>query len=1020
MSAYSIDLPKATRSVKATLDLALKGTCLTYEQVERNVIISKAAPVIIERASLIQGTVKDSKGQGMPGVNIIVKGTTTGTTTDGEGRFVIDAKESDVLVFSFIGFKPQEQVVGTRSVVEVVMEDDVESLKEVVVNGGYYQTTDKLKTGSIVRVAAKDIETQPVTSPLMALQGRMPGVDITPANGVPGSAVKVQIRGQNSLRTIATGLDGNSPLYVIDGVPVDSRPLSPVSAALVGNGFDPLSTINPSNIESIEVLKDADATSIYGSRGANGVILITTKRAHKSDRTNFELSAYKGWGQISRRMNLMNTQQYLEMRREAFKNDNASPGGMYQDYDLLNWDSTRYTDWQDVLLGGTSKITDLQGGISGGNGNTSFRLSAGFHDETLVFSDDFGYTRATGSFSLNHLSLNKKFRSTLSLNYGSDRTKLFNDNNLLPAALTLAPNAPKLYDDEGNLNWENSTWSNPLAGFRKKHDVYTRNFVANSSFSYDIMAGLTLKSSLGYTDLVSDEIAIDPINSYNPAYAIYYTGSSDVGDNRRRSWIIEPQISYAKVFGGGDFSALLGGTWQESFYKSQALHGSGYTSDALLSNVAAAPSLRFDLNNSYEYRYAAVFGRLGYSWKERYLINLSGRRDGSSRFGPGKRFANFGSLGVSWIFSNEDFIKNNVRFISFGKLRSSYGTTGNDQIGDYRFYDTYTLSFRGYQDAVSLVPTALFNPNLAWEITRKMEAALELGALDNRLGFEFALYRNRSSNQLVEYTLPYTTGFHSVMSNLNATVQNSGVEVTVRSDNVRGVFKWSTAINVSFPKSKLISFPGIKDSYYSSLYEIGKPLSILKMYRSKGVNSETGKYDFEDVNGDGDIGDQDNTFIQDFGRKYYGGVTNTFSCGAFELSFLFQISKQMAKRYSYPRPGRQGNQPIEVLDRWRKPGDVTSYQMFNQEMFGAMSQIYSRYESSNLIVTDASFVRLKTVQLSYVLPQSFLTKIRIESAKFYVQGQNILTITKYKGLDPETLSAMPPLRMVTVGFQCKI
>lgn len=1026
-----ITVPKGTRSVKAVLDMALAGTGLRYEQMENNVVVFRgrseendkgAASVAELGVFLIQGTVKDNKGLAMPGVNVVVKGTTMGTSTDSDGRFVIDAKEHDVLVFSFIGYKPFEMQVGGRTAIDVVMEDDVESLQEVVVNAGYYQTTDRMKTGSITRVSAKEIETQPVTSPLMALQGRMPGVDVTPANGVPGSAVKIQIRGQNSLRTGVGGtVNGNLPLYIVDGVPLDSRPLLPASTSLVSTGFDPLSTINPSNIESIEILKDADATAIYGSRGANGVVLITTKSSNKSGKTTLEVNAYKGVGSVPNRIKLLNTEQYLQMRKEAFANDNALPGnGFTTDYDLLNWDSTRYTDWQKVLLGGTSQITDIQTGISGSNSNTSFRLGGGFHSESLVFPGDFGYRRATGSFNLNHMSVNRKFRVVLSANYGSDNNKLFDDSNVMAAALTLAPNAPSLYDTEGNLNWENSTFDNPLARLKKTHDSSVDNLLVNSNLSYDLFAGLTFKLNLGYTDLDGTEFAKYPISSYDPAYAVYYEGSTYSGVNKRKSWIIEPQVSYSKEWGNNDINLVVGSTLQSSTYKSQLISANGYSSDALLGNIRGATSVVFDRDENTEYKYMAVFARLGYNHKGKYLINLTGRRDGSSRFGPDNRFANFGAIGAAWVFSNEDVITENLSFLSFGKLRASYGITGNDQIGDYKFYNTYSLTLRPYQDAASLFPTALYNPDYAWEVTKKLEAAIELGFWNNRISFECDYYRNRSSNQLIDYTLPYTTGFASVNSNLDATVENSGVELILRAENIQTAnFKWLTSVNFSVPKNKLIKFPGLEESPYASQYVEGKPISIVKLYTLTGVNKETGLYEFKDENTDGRINDLDKKFITNLARDFYGGVNNTVLYKNFELSFLVQFSSQYGQNYNPSLPGGQGNQPVDVEARWRAGGDVTNTQLFSQNMFGDAATTYGLFGGSNATVSRTSFVRLKTVSLSYDFSSGVLSRINVQGLRMFAQVQNLLTITDYSGLDPETGSALPPLRMFTLGMQMK-
>jgi TonB-linked SusC/RagA family outer membrane protein len=952
----------------------------------------------------------------MAGVNVVVKGTTKGTTSDSEGKFAIDVQESDVLVFSFIGHKTVSTEVGNRSIIDITLEEDVASLNEVVISGGYYQTTAKTKTGNISKITAKDIENQPVTSPLMALQGRVPGLEITPNTGVPGDAPKIRIRGENSIRG-----DGGFPLYVIDGVPVNSSPIS-TSGLLIGT-FDPLGTINPSNIESIEILKDGDATAIYGSRGANGVILITTKNAAKSSGTNLDVSVYKGVGQVSNKLDLLNTQEYLQVRKKAFANDQLDPGSF--DYDVNGaWDTTRYTDWQDALLGGTAHITDAQANISGGNSNISFRLGGSLHKETMVFPGDFGYQRATGNLSLSYISSNQKFTSTVSVNYGAQNSKIFSATNLVNNALELPPNAPRLYNDDGNLNWEpldgSSTWANPLASLKNDHKSTTGNLVANSNFSYEIISGLGLKMNIGYTELNASERIKFPISTLPPEeISSGSRGSANFGNNKRTSWIIEPQATYVKRFENHVINAVVGTTWQQSSSLIQSVNATGYTSDALLGSLRGATTTNFLVDDFSEYKYNALFARIGYNYREKYLLNLTGRRDGSSRFGPGNRFGNFGAIGAAWIFSNESFIHENVSVLNFGKIRASYGTTGNDQIGDYQFYNTYSIHFNNYQNGASLYPSALYNPNFGWEKTTKLEAAIELGFFDNRISFEGSIYRNQSSNLLVEYALPATTGYRSILSNFAALVENSGVELVLNTTNVNTKnFKWTTAINFSRPKNTLKEFSGIETSSYSKQYKVGEPLSVQRLYTYNGVNPQTGIYEVADINDDGSIDDEDKLFTSSLDRKYYGGVNNTIRYKGLEFSFLIQFSSQRAARYFPLAPGFKTNQLKSSLQYWQTEGDVTDVQMPTQNFFpGYMA--YFNVAESDFILTDASFVRLKTLSLSYLIPSRISEVAKMQELRVFLQGQNLLVRTDYVNLDPETGSQLPPLRMITIGVQVK-
>lgn len=982
-------------------------------------VLTGEAGAAAEPFQAISGTVTDAATlQPIAGVNIIVKGTTSGTTTDSEGKYVIDAEEGDMLVFSFIGYRKMEVPVGGRMIIDVSLEEDVASLKEVVVNAGYYTVTDKTKTGNISKVTAKEIERQPVTSPLMALQGRVPGVDIVPYTGIAGEAPKIQIRGQNSLR-----FDGGYPLYVIDGVPVDSRPILSNSAVVTGS-YDPLAALNPSNILSIEVLKDADATAIYGSRGANGVILITTRKG-AAGKTSFDVNTYRGVGKVANRMDLLNTSQYLEMRKEAFRNNNNQVLTASNAPDLVVWDTTRYTDWQKVLLGNNADITDIQASISGGGSRTSFRFGGGYHKEGMIFPGDFGYERASGHFTLNHRSEDDKLSALLSANYGSTESNLFNDLNVVNDALRLSPNAPAVFDEEGKLNWEpygtatfNSTWKNPLAGFRKTNEATAGNLVVNSTLGYEIFSGLTLKASMGYTDLLAREVLKTPIAAFDPNYASVLTAESRFGNTSRRTWIVEPQVMFAREEGHHTLDAVVGATGQEAFSAYQYIGARGYSSDALLGSMNGATEIFVNDDESSRYRYTAIFARIGYDWKDKYFLNLTGRRDGSSRFGPENRFGNFGAIGAAWIFSNEPVIQNNLSFLSFGKIRGSLGTTGNDQIGEYRYLNTYSPTEYKFISQVGLTPTALYNPDYAWEITQKLEAALELNFFDDRISMEAVWYRNRSSNQLVNYQLPSTTGFNAILSNLGATVENKGWEFVLSTVNINTTrFRWTTSGNISIPRNELIAFPDLANSSYASQYIVGEPLSIQKLYTATGVDSQTGLYEFLDVNNDARINTDDRTFIYDTGRKFFGGISNTFVFRSFELSFLVQFVNQLSREYTTGVPGQRANLPAHFeSERWRKEGDIATVQKVSTG--SPVITPYANYTNSSGRLRDGSFTRLKTLAVSYSLPEDLSEKIRAQSCKFYFQGQNLYTLTDFTGLDPETgTGSVPLLKIMTFGFQ---
>jgi TonB-linked SusC/RagA family outer membrane protein len=950
----------------------------------------------------------------LSGVSISIKGRQTTIATDFDGKFAIMASPNDILIFTYIGFKTLTIPITGRSIINIKMQEDATALQEVKINAGYYSVKESERTGSISKITSKDIEKQPVTNVLAAMQGRMAGVNITQNTGVAGGGFDIQIRGQNSLRS-----DGNRPLYIIDGVPYSSEAVgSDLTGIVLPGPTSPLNSINPGNIESIEVLKDADATAIYGSRGANGVILITTKKG-KEGKTKFNANLSGGLGKVTRFMDLMHTDQYLKMRREAFINDGIPYGPT--DYDVNGtWDQNRYTDWQKVLIGGTSEINDIQTSISGGSSQTQFLINGNFHKETTVFPGDYNYKKGNLHANLNHESENEKFRINFSMGYTAQ------ENNqpgidITQQSILLAPNAPALYDTQGNLNWENSTWNNPLSNLEGKYISKSNDLFANSLLSYAVLPSLIAKASFGFTDTRFDDTRTQPSTMYDPAYGLGSEFSSIYVNNAtRKSWIVEPQLSWSKNFGKGKTEVLLGSTFQQQTANQLVQEANGFSSNSLIYNLSSAFHV-FDLLHSESvYKYQAFFGRVNFSWDERYIINLTGRRDGSSRFGPDKQFATFGAIGTAWVFSNETFVKENLGFLSFGKLRASYGTSGNNQIGDYQFLDTYGSSGNNYGGVNGLEPTRLFNPNFGWETNKKLEVALETGFCKDRIFITAGWYDNRSSDQLVGTPLPATTGFNSIQANLDATVQNKGIELTLRTVNFqRQSFNWTSSFNLTISQNKLLSFPDLEGSTYENQYVIGQPLNIKKVYHYTGIDPTTGIYQFEDFNSDGLItAAEDKQSIRDLNPKYFGGFQNTFTYQNWQFDFLFQFVNQLNYIGSYGTgiPGTMTNQPETVIDRWQTPGDNALHQQYTTGVNSEAVDAFYKYYASDAMITDASYVRLKNLSLSYTIPEQWLKGMK---CRLVFQGQNLFTITSYEGADPESRfrTSLPPLKVFTTGLQ---
>jgi len=959
----------------------------------------------------ITGTVTDATGP-LPSVTVSIKGTATSAVTDENGNFSITASPTDIIVFSFLGYATQEITVGNQTSISVMLAEDSTQLQEVTINAGYYSVKDKDRTGNIARITSKEIDQQPVTNVLAAMQGRMAGVSITQSNGTPGSGFDIKIRGQNSLR-----FGANNPLYVIDGVPYSSDPIGTgANGAVLGASQSPLNSINPEQIESIEVLKDADATSIYGSRGANGVVLITTKRG-KEGKSKFTAKVAGGLGSVTNFMKLMHTEEYLAMRQQAYANGNGNiPANAY---DLNKYDQTRYTDWQETLAGKTAEFTNVDASFSGGNTNTQYLASGSFNKQESVYIRDFDYTKVGFRLNVTHQSENKKFKSNFAMGYTTQNNNQPQDD-LMRNAVRVSPNAPALFNEDGSLNWENGTFTNPLRNLEDKYESKTNDWIMSGMLSYTVLPELEVRSNFGLTSLYTNETTTIPSTRFNPSLGIGPDQSTLIASRAdRQSWILEPQISYQKAIGGGNLNLLAGGTFQSQSGQQFVQYAIGFPSNSLIHNISSANEVLNTLSENTEYRYQAFFGRINYNWQQKYILNLTGRRDGSSRFGPGKQYANFAAAGIAWIFTNENFLKDN-KWLSFGKFRSSYGTTGNDQIGDYQYLDTYTTSGIAYDGVIGLSPSRLFNPDFAWETNKKFEMGLELGFLKDRVFLTGAFYNNRSDNQLTGIPQPGTTGFSSLNANLNASVQNQGWEFSLRTANFQNAnFSWTTSLNLTFQKNKLLKFPDLEGSTYASQYIIGQPLNIRKAYHLLGVNPETGLYTFEDMNGDGIISaTDDRKVVLDMNPKYFGGLLNQFRYKRWSLDFLFQFVKQknLSPELMFGMPGIISNQPTMVSDHWQEPGDIASHQMYAVTSNSAAVAAYNQYVESDGVVVDASYIRLKNLSFAYEIPQSVF---KFGTCRVFVEAQNIITFTPYKGNDPEFMSIgyLPPMKVWSTGLQ---
>ena len=1002
-------------------------------------------------SQIITGTVTDVQQKPLCGITVSEKGTGQGTVTDDKGTFKIKVVGKDpTLIFSAANMQALDIKVDAQKNIQVALNPKLTSLDEVHIIA-YGTSTQRNSVGSITKVSNAEIQQQAVTNPLAALEGRVPGLSITASSGVPGSSFIVQIRGQNTLNSNLGSLAiKDQPLFIIDGVPfapqndnVNQFPsaISPGIGGFYNNpygGVSPFNSINPSDIESIEVLKDADATAIYGSRGGNGVILITTKKG-KVGKTGLDVTVDNGISMVSHNMPMMTTEQYLAMRKEAFANDKLIPNNTLNTPayapDLTVFDPNRQTDWRKFFLGNTARHMNTNAAISGGNENTLFRLAGGFNRDTYIFPGDYKNDRISFSSNIHHNSSDKKFSLDFTSSYSYGHNNTSSSANLL-TAFTLAPNYPYPVDENGNLIWKykgvplTGTYAavNPFTSFKRAYEVDNTSLNSNLILSYKLLNGLTLRSSTGYGTYGSNEFASTPISSQNPAFNP--TAKASFGTSNIKTWIFEPQIEYENSFKKAVYSVLVGGTFQQKSNYNTQTEGTGYINDDLLHSISGSASQTAS-DASLLYKYNAIFSRFNFRWDGRFIVDINGRRDGSSRFGPGKQFGNFGSVAAGWIFSEENFIKENVNFFSYGKLRSSYGVTGSDAIGDYNYISRFAPTFFNYGGTLGYLPQNLANDKFGWASTKKMEVGLDLGFLQDRYLFSTTWYRNRSGNQLIMYALPDQTGFSSVVENSPALVQNTGWEFSFQGKVLNNKeFAWNTSFNVTIPENKLLAFPDLSTSSYSTTYIIGRSTSEILGYRSAGVNPTTGLFQFYDANGKvtGQPNPPSGNSLNDYydlgnnDPKIYGGLNNTFNYKNFQLGVFVEFRKQRGVNYLgqiFGTPGGIANQPQALIEEhWKNPGDNAVFQKY-AAIYGDAAIALANYRLSDGIYSDASYIRIKTVSLSYSLPQTVLSKVNVKSLRFYVNAQNLFTITGYKGNDPATQNfyGVPTLRVITGGLQ---
>ncbi|WP_162277596.1 SusC/RagA family TonB-linked outer membrane protein [Chitinophaga rupis] len=1021
--------------VRGALQRLFEQTSLTFKIQGGSILIMKGAPVVqqpMNRANasaaggLLEGVVKDTDGNVLQGANVEVKGTPAGAVSNAKGMFrLYNVKPADTLTVALLGFRRKEVLAAGKSIV-ISLEPSVSILDETVVIA-YAPTSQRFSTYNLSVVKAKNITMQPVTNPLQALAGRVSGVFIQQVTGSPGSGQKVSIQGLNSLQK------SNDPLYIVDGVVFTAR--LPYTLAIIqggsgSNGLNvagvqpgagsPLEYINPADIETMIVLKDAAAAALYGSRAANGAIIITTKKG-KTGKPRYYITAESGWGVVARKMRLLNTTQYLKLRADAYGNDGkpvpgASTSADQNNLDLSHYDSTRYTDWQKELIGGTAQYRNLHAAVSGGGSFAKYYASLGHHRQTTVFPGDLGDSKTSLHVNLEHGSENTRFKMLLTTDYLQGNTTLIAED-LTKDAMSLAPNAPAVKSADGTLNWDtlpngDAGWTNPLAYLKQRYHNTTSNLLTAATLSYELLPRVNISSAFGYNRLQANDKLAMPLSAYTPQERFSRQSTLQVAAASLHTWTMDPQLSFHTTTPNSTYSAAIGYTFQEQNATRTAIEGKGFAMEDQMTDIAAAMSKDTGNNNAY-YRFSAIYGAFNGKWSDRYIVSLSLRQDRSSRMGKTNRSHIFGSAAAAWIFTKEKPVQRMLPFLSFGKLRAAYCFTGNDGVLEEETFASSTLLGN--------------RPQQQWEEISKFSPGLDLGFWADRLLIGVTYYHNRSSNRLLDYTESTVTGQPAFPRSLSALVQNTGWELEIQATEIPvGKCKWSAEVSLTIPQTRLLAFNDLENSSFKYDYAVRQPVNLVRAYQFAGVDPETGLNRIFNRKGEilaaGTLGEPEDRVVNiDLGPRFYGGLHNQITYKTFALDVFFQFVKQQGPLYNWgDQPGQfssianTGNQPAAVLNAWHKTGDITSISKASSVWTKETNASYINGMFSTAVYGDASYIRLKNLSLSYTFnkPGGYDAKLTC-----FIHAQNLLTVTRYKGLDPETKSAvsLPPLKMISLG-----
>lgn len=1023
---------------------------------------------VYSQSRAVTGTVTDESNSPMPGVNVIIKGTTVGTTTDVNGNFTLQANSGDVIVVSFIGYTPQEVVVGNQTRIDFRLQEDVATLQEVVVVGYGVQKRSDL-TGAISSVSGEDVRQSISTSFDQALQGRVAGVQITQNTGQPGGAVSMRIRGTTSL----TG--SSEPLYVIDGIQVGGNAQGIAGFDWQGGAggqqtgaVNPLASVNPNDIESIEVLKDASATAIYGSRAANGVVIITTKRGKKGT-SQLSYNGYYAIQDVYKTFDMMTLPEYAAYNNEVAQEvESITANPRFADPSLLG----RGTDWQAAIFQ-PAPMQSHNLTLTGGSENIRYMISGGFmQQDGIVIGSDFERynTRINVESTVRkgldvgmNLAVSRR-NETITLNDGGD--------GVISQAAQMPPHIP-VRDFNGNFagpdqqNASAQISSNPVGlALLRNNTVLNNRVMANLYGDVQIIEGLKFRSE------VSADFGSTKNNAFQPSYN-WGRGISNpisrlaVRNDENFFWLWKNYATYTKQFGGHDLTAMAGMEAQKSTYEGVTAFKFNVPNDIPTMNQGDAASMQ---NTGYKAwnSLASYFARVNYSFNDRYLLTATIRRDGSSRFGSERRWGWFPSASLGWKLNQEDFLAS-VNAISNLKLRAGWGMTGNENIGNYGFGSSLVTELSAFGNAVR--NSQYSNPMLQWEATTQYNIGIDLGLLDDRITMSVDAYLKDTDNLLLRMVLPATFG--NMVAGPYANVgrmENKGIELVVSSVNIdKGKLRWSTNANVTINRNTVKELAGaaLRENIYwytgfqnATMTDVGYPVGQFYGYVAEGIFTSKeeiqnhavqiagpdgrnlierttgvwlGDMKWKDINGDGVINSDDRTVIGDPNPDWTFGLNNTFRYGPFTLD-VFVMGTIGGDILNYSRARNEqmvtifDNQARSVVNRAQtrlKPGGTDVNNIDHVELINPNTNMprfdnggeNSNHHMSTRWIEDGTFVRIQNLRLGYDVPSSLLSKVGISRVQVYGNIQNLATFTNYSGLDPQigAFNQSPLMQNVDLG-----